>query len=188
MKKIILGLLIILVVGCVSFLVGYHSHKMDEVVNNYSFNKDNFSLAIAYSGEAYKMQIYILSNGVLYYKIVDDIKEPLENGNYYMNYLNETNEEFHMVEGLENIKRIKGANTVSTGVFYNLIAILDSGEVYEIINQGHDSFSVRMIDDFKDFKVDDILEYEAANGCVDGMVCESTYKIVLKNGKVLERK
>ena len=162
-----------------------NSEKIDEEVTI----NDKFALSIEtlYEEDTLKgtrtMQVYFLDNGNLYYKIINE--EQLNSEMYYTYdfYGNNTNK-LNKFTKLTNIKRIKGANTISSGVAFNLLLITEEGKVYELIYDLK-GFILNEARDFKDYKIDDILEYEPVNSCLENEECKPSYKIQLLDGKII---
>ena len=156
---------------------------------------DMYALAIDPETSSVQLQFYILKDGRLYYKLLNSITT--DDYSYFYSYDYNPYEKKHNIKdlkeykGLSNIKRIKGIN-FSSGQDFSLILITDDGEVYSLAigydmdgNIIKDTFVLQQIDDFKNYKVENILEYSPTTGCVGE--CKSSYKILLKDGETVSR-
>lgn len=153
------------------------------ISDRYAFALDNYG-----QNRKLRLQIYFVDNGYLYYQIKELDNKSDEDLIEYTQDLPSSlkTQKLNKFTKLSNIKRIKGANTISNGVDFNIIAITEDGKVYEIINN-NGSLSTNEIEDFKDYKVDDIINYEPIEGCTNGQKCESKYTIKTIDGKEIKR-
>lgn len=153
------------------------------ISDRYAFALDNYG-----QNRKLRLQIYFVDNGYLYYQIKELDNKSDEDLIEYTQDLPSSlkTKKLNKFTKLSNIKRIKGANTISNGVDFNIIAITEDGKVYEIINN-NGSLSTNEIEDFKDYKVDDIINYEPIEGCTNGQKCESKYTIKTIDGKEIKR-
>ena len=153
------------------------------ISDRYAFALDNYG-----QNRKLRLQIYFVDNGYLYYQIKELDNKSDEDLIEYTQDLPSSlkTKKLNKFTKLSNIKRIKGANTISNGVDFDIIAITEDGKVYEIINN-NGSLSTNEIEDFKDYKVDDIINYEPIEGCINGQKCESKYTIKTIDGKEIKR-
>lgn len=162
----------------------YESDSNNAVDSDVSV-EDTYALGVSenYDGSL-EINYFLLNNGKLYYKSLSNI-----NNDYYYTYdfdSSMNNKELIEFTKLTNIKRIKGANTISTGVDFNLILITNDGKVYTYIP----SSGMLTLNSFlKDYIIDDISEYNTINGCInDGtenfVTCGGTYKFTTDDGKI----
>lgn len=153
------------------------------ISDRYAFALDNYG-----QNRKLRLQIYFVDNGYLYYQIKELDNKSDEDLIEYTQDLPSSlkTKKLNKFTKLSNIKRIKGANTISNGVDFNIIAITEDGKVYEIINN-NGSLSTNEIEDFKVYKVDDIINYEPIEGCTNGQKCESKYTIKTIDGKEIKR-
>lgn len=126
------------------------------ISDRYAFALDNYG-----QNRKLRLQIYFVDNGYFYYQIKELDNKSDEDLIEYTQDLPSSlkTKKLNKFTKLSNIKRIKGASTISNGVDFNIIAITEDGKVYEIINN-NGSLSTNEIEDFKDYKVDDIINYE----------------------------
>ncbi len=152
---------------------------------------DKYQLAIeSKNQDDYSLKVFVLDDsGDLYYKIFDSIKQTLEGTDYYYTYDLETvKDKLTKYENISNIKRIKSTNTISTGVDFNLLLITNDGIVYDLV---YDSQTQKLNSyvnkDFKNYKIDDIITYEPASGCIGDEPCLASFKIKLQDGSVVNQ-
>lgn len=165
--------------------------KDEEEVNKIDL-KDKLAYALdnAYDKDKVlklRLQLFLLEDGYLYYKIkfipiTENIYE------YTMDLPTSSEEEpkLQKYTKLKNIKRIKGTNTISNGVAFNILAITEEGKVYDISTNEDGEISYYLNEDFKKYQVDDILEYEPIGACIDdegGATCISSFTIITKDGQ-----
>lgn len=148
---------------------------------------DKYATFLNIESNVLNYQNFILDNGKLYYKIADAAYN--ENYIYYTEHLEKNNiDQLTEYKDLKNIKRIKSGNTISTGVDFNILAITEEGKVYNIYYDFNEKkFSQYEETIFNDYKVDDIIYYNAQVGCVDGMDCSSSFKIKTTDGEITEK-
>lgn len=129
------------------------------------------------------INLYLLNNGSLYYKNVessyimtfDDIDDTYSHSEDF------NNKDLTKFAGLNDIVRIKGANTISTGEAFNVLLIIKDGSVYSYVAGNDSTFKEEL---FEKYKVDDIIKYSPVNGCVnDGTdpnfkTCGATFEIL----------
>mgnify|MGYP004508859257 CR=1 FL=1 len=129
-----------------------------------------------------KLLVFFLDDGNLYYKF--DNLSYSEILSYQTVDLPNSNMEKNLVkfDGLSNIKRIKGANTVSSGTDFNLLAITEDGKVYTIFINDNE-VEARQNNDFDGYDVDNILKYETS-ACIEGHEdwCKVSFDITLNDG------
>lgn len=151
------------------------------ITDRYAAVVDNF---LTNTDKQY-IRLYYLENGVLYYLV----EEMNSDNTYYMNSFSEIDKsKMQEYKEIKNIKRIKSTNTISSGAAFNLLLITDEGVVYELIQNDISAFKLNVSKDFSSYQVEDIINYEPVNGCVDGMICEPIYELILKNGKTVTKK
>lgn len=130
-----------------------------------------------------KLLVFFLDDGNLYYKF--DNLSYSEILSYQTVDLPNSNMEKNLVkfDGLSNIKRIKGANTVSSGTDFNLLAITEDGKVYTIFINDNE-VEARQNNDFDGYDVDNILKYEPVVACIDEIQnkCKPSFDITLNDG------
>lgn len=211
LNKVVITILVILVLAMGAYLV-YDKilNKVEQQPNQEcpicqeqekEENQENVSIplndryqlaidAIASNSNDYSLKVFLLNeDGYLYYKIFDSLKSNIEGIDYYYTYDFEKNEaKLNKYENVNNIKRIKSTNTISTGVAFNLLLITEEGLVYDLV---YDSTSQKLTSylnqDFKNYKVDDILTYEPVNGCIGEGGCPASYKIKLQDGNIINQ-
>lgn len=151
------------------------------ITDRYAVVVDNF---LTNTDKQY-IRLYYLENGVLYYLV----EEMNSDNTYYMNSFSEIDKsKMQEYKEIKNIKRIKSTNTISSGAAFNLLLITDEGVVYELIQNDISAFKLNVSKDFSSYQVEDIINYEPVNGCVDGMICETSYELILKDGKTVAKK
>jgi len=151
------------------------------ITDRYAVVVDNF---LTNTDKQY-IRLYYLENGVLYYLV----EEMNSDNTYYMNSFSEIDKsKMQEYKEIKNIKRIKSTNTISSGAAFNLLLITDEGVVYELIQNDISAFKLNVSKDFSSYQVEDIINYEPVNGCVDGMICEPSYELILKDGKTVTKK
>lgn len=177
-----------------------------ENMNNVAENSENDSQKdivlpkdkIAFSIEKYNDKIlsilYVVGDdGNLYYYLNNDTSKDLEKD--YLDSYNNTDldgskfmeENLIKYKDLNNIKRIEGTNTTSTGTAFNLLAITNDGKVYNVWYDYNQSlFAQNVISDFSKYNVDEIIYYKPAIGCIKGNNCNSKFKIKTNDGKIIE--
>ena len=170
-----------------------NSNKKDENTNIDYSNvpvEDTFAINIENSGigdNNILIMNFILKDGYLYKYSKDDIIE--EYFFRHANYLN--NKDFIMkkVEGLSNIKRIKGSISVGTDASIGLLLITNDGDVliYYYRSPGQDG-DISKAPYLEEYQVEDIIDYSFVPGCThDGTpnfkTCGGYYHIITKDGK-----
>ena len=132
--------------------------------------------------------VYILDGGRLYYKFVPASSFAAASGLYDYE-TSETSKDLTLIEGLPKIKRIKGVNTISDAVAYNILAISEEGKVYMVYGTQSGQGYTLLNTSIKDYEVEDILYYNQTNLCTDESIndCNASYKIVLKDGSIVEK-
>ncbi len=174
--------------------------KDDNNNNNNEFSKksdvpieDTYALSVNSSQSGY-IDFYLLNNGVLYYKTVKEEEAcKKENGFedcwYQTSILNPEYEnadrKLTKFNGITNIRRIKGTNTVSTGQDFNVLLITEDGKVYEYFVGSSEARLENMV---KDYDVDDIIEYVRLPGCLmapEETSCGGSFKIITKDGRTV---
>ncbi len=150
---------------------------------------DKFAYAIDKSydsspTEKLRLQLFLVEDGYLYYKckflpITENIYD------YTMDLPTISKEEpkLEKYTEIKNIKRIKGTNTISSSVDFNILAITEDGKVYSVYFGNNGEINFDLDNDFKNYKVEDILEYEPVTGCIEGYTCNSSYTIITKDGQ-----
>ena len=163
--------------------------KKDEEEDNKIDLKDKVAYALdktydSTSTEKLRLQIFLLEDGYLYYKIkfipiTENIYE------YTMDLPTNSEEEpkLQKYTKLKNIKRIKGTNTISTSVDFNILAITEEGKVYSIYVGNDGKINHDLDNTFKNYEVEDILDYGPKTGCIEGYSCESPFTIITKDGQ-----
>lgn len=163
--------------------------KKDEEEDNKIDLKDKVAYALdtAYDKDKVlklRLQIFLLEDGYLYYKtkfipITENIYE------YTMDLPTSSEEEpkLQKYTKLKNIKRIKGTNTISTSVDFNILAITEEGKVYSIYVGNDGKINHDLDNTFKNYEVEDILDYGPKTGCIEGYSCESPFTIITKDGQ-----
>lgn len=178
------------------------NNKQNDNINN---NLDNTQKEIilpkdkvAFSIERYNDKIisilYALGDDEnLYYYLNTDTSKDLEKDYIYSYNNSDLNGSKFMEENLikykdlNNIKRIMGTNTTSTGTSFNLLAITNDGKVFSIwYDYTQNKFTLNIISDFSKYNVDEIIYYKPAIGCIKGNNCSSKFKIKTTDGKIIE--
>ena len=149
------------------------------ITDTYAFGVNNYS-----SGST--IEFYILNNGKLYYKIVKDWITDQSSDVYTYDYNSASYKTKELTEytKLTNIKRIKGVNSFSTGVAFNLLLITEDGKVYTLDLDNNYDLVLAEATEFSDYEVADVLEYNKAVGC-GSPSCYSNHKILLKDGSIV---
>lgn len=201
---ILIGVLIGLVLGLGSFIIYdkvinkdknnniVEDNKNDAEDKKESNNQKKVKLEDKYALEVFgnNINLYLLNNGSLYYKSVessyimtfDDIDDTCSHSEDF------NNKDLTKFAGLNDIVRIKGANTISTGEAFNVLLITKDGSVYSYVAGNDSAFKVEL---FEKYKVDDIIKYSPVNGCVnDGTdpnfkTCGATFEILTQEGKTV---
>ena len=132
-----------------------------------------------------EIDYYLLNDGKLYYKTLSDVDQYYGTYDFYGDEMNKDLVEF---EGLTNIKRIKGVNTLSTGMAFNVLLITEDGKVYEYMPN---TKKVVVNEYLKEYKIDDMIHYGKVNGCAgDGttpiVTCGGSYKFTTLDGKTYD--
>ena len=162
--------------------------KDEEEVNKIDLkDKVAYALDNAYDKDKVlklRLQLFLLEDGYLYYKIkfipiTENIYE------YTMDLPTSSEEEpkLQKYTKLKNIKRIKGTNTISTSVDFNILAITKEGKVYSIYVGNDGKINHDLDNTFKNYEVEDILDYGPKTGCIEGYSCESPFTIITKDGQ-----
>ena len=168
-------------------------NKIEDKKDEEEVNKIDLKDKVAYaldktydstSTEKLRLQIFLLEDGYLYYKIkfipiTENIYE------YTMDLPTNSEEEpkLQKYTKLKNIKRIKGTNTISTSVDFNILAITEEGKVYSIYVGNDGKINHDLDNTFKNYEVEDILDYGPKTGCIEGYSCESPFTIITKDGQ-----
>lgn len=209
-NKNVLIMILVLIIIC---LIGYICYdkliiKNDTIenINNVAENSKNDSQKdivlpkdkIAFSIEKYNDKIlsilYVVGDdGNLYYYLNKDTSKDLEK-DYLYSYNNTDfdgskfmEENLIKYKDLNNIKRIEGTNTISTGTAFNLLVITNDGKVYNVwYDYNQNIFVQNVISDFSKYNVDEIIYYKPAIGCIKGNNCISKFKIKTNDGKIIE--
>lgn len=209
-NKNVLIMILVLIIIC---LIGYICYdkliiKNDTIenINNVVENSKNDSQKdivlpkdkIAFSIEKYNEKIlsilYVVGDdGNLYYYLNNDTSKDLEK-DYLYSYNNTDfdgskfmEENLIKYKDLNNIKRIEGTNTISTGTAFNLLVITNDGKVYNVwYDYNQNIFAQNVISDFSKYNVDEIIYYKSAIGCIKGNNCISKFKIKTNDGKIIE--
>ena len=214
-KNVFIITLLILIIICLTFYICYDkliiktennnntlNNKQNDNINN---NLDNTQKEIilpkdkvAFSIEKYNDKIisilYVIGDdGNLYYYLNTDTSKDLEKDYIYSYNNSDLNGSKFMEENLikykdlNNIKRIMGTNTTTTGTSFNLLAITNDGKVYSIwYDYMQNKFVLNVISDFSKYLVDEIIYYKPAIGCIKENNCSSKFKIKTTDGKIVE--
>ena len=131
-----------------------------------------------------RLQIFLLEDGYLYYKIkFIPITEYIYEYTMDLPTSSEEEPKLQKYTKLKNIKRIKGTNTISTSVDFNILAITEEGKVYSIYVGNDGKINHDLDNTFKNYEVEDILDYGPKTGCIEGYSCESPFTIITKDGQ-----
>lgn len=209
-NKNVLIMILVLIIICLIVYICYDKliikNDTIENINNVVENSKNDSQKdivlpkdkIAFSIEKYNDKIlsilYVVGDdGNLYYYLNKDTSKDLEK-DYLYSYNNTDfdgskfmEENLIKYKDLNNIKRIEGTNTISTGTAFNLLVITNDGKVYNVwYDYNQNIFAQNVISDFSKYNVDEIIYYKPAIGCIKGNNCNSKFKIKTNDGKIIE--
>ena len=171
-----------------------NSNNLDIIKKDVILPKDKVAFSIEKHNDKIIAILYVIGDdGNLYYYLNTDISKDLEN-DYLYSYNNADfdgskfmEENLIKYKDLNNIKRIKGTNTISNGTSFNVLAITNDGKVYSIwYDYTQNKFVQNIISDFSKYNVDEVVYYKPAIGCIKGNNCSNKFKIKTNDGKTIE--